>query len=61
MVGANFPGSKILEVGCGTGVGSLSYASVFLNENSILVSSDFSEEMVKRLSARYEASGFTKV
>ena len=53
MVGANFPGARILEVGCGTGVGSLSYASVFLNESSILVSTDFSEEMIKRLNSRF--------
>jgi len=46
MVNTHKPGQKICEVGCGSGVGALSFASVFLQERGILISSDYCVPMV---------------
>lgn len=56
MAAPSMKGATILEVGCGSGVGSLIYASAFLNGGSVLVSTDFSAGMIKLLKKRYEES-----
>ena len=61
MVNTQKPGQKILEVGCGTGVGSLAFASVFLRDKSVLVSTDFCPEMVNKLKERYDENGFGQI
>ena len=60
MAALPMTGARILEVGCGSGVGSLSYASVILGGGSVLVSCDFSKEMVKLLKERYDSSDYAK-
>jgi ubiquinone/menaquinone biosynthesis C-methylase UbiE len=58
MVNNHKPGQRICDVGCGTGVGALSFATVLLQEKGVLISSDFCPQMVEIFKARFEASGF---
>ena len=48
----------ILEVACGTGVHSEFIAKNYLQKGSLLVSCDFSDDMVKRAGRRYDQSEF---
>ena len=64
MVGADRPGIKILEVGCGSGTGSELVASSMLHKKtkdssgSVLVSTDFSYEMMQRTKKKFEDSDY---
>ena len=64
MVGADQPGARILEVGCGTGTGSVIVASSFLQRKtekspgSVLICTDFSLEMMTRTKERFDDSDF---
>ena len=52
----------VLEVACGAGTHSEVIAKSFLrNDGGILVSSDFSQEMVKTLGQRFEQSDFSEI
>ena len=56
---ANASQSKaILEVGCGSGSHSEFIAKNYLQKGSLLVSSDFSKDMVTMMQSRYETSEF---
>ena len=50
----------ILEVGCGPGLHSEFIARNYLKEGGVLVSCDFSKEMVVAMKDRYSESDFTK-
>ena len=49
-------GDIVIEVGCGPGKHSLTLASSFLKINGVLVSCDFSSNMVKMLAKNYNES-----
>ena len=52
----------VLEVGCGPGLHSEVIATSFLrNDGAVLVSSDFSNEMIGMLKQRFDKSDFTLV
>ena len=52
---------RVLEVGCGPGFHSEQIALSWISpDHSLLVSCDFSNEMVMKMKKRYEASDFTK-
>jgi ubiquinone/menaquinone biosynthesis C-methylase UbiE len=46
---------RVLEVACGPGKHSLMLSSTFLKVGGVLVSCDYSGEMVKRLAANYNS------
>jgi len=56
----SFNSKRVLEVGCGPGLHSELIAKSFINDGALLVSCDFSHEMVKMMKERYADSGFTK-
>ena len=56
----SFNSKRVLEVGCGPGLHSELIAKSFINDGALLVSCDFSPEMVKMMKERYADSGFTK-
>jgi ubiquinone/menaquinone biosynthesis C-methylase UbiE len=58
MVNNSKEGQRVLEVGCGSGVGGLTFATVFLQQRGVLVLSDYSEKMMELAKQRFEASGF---
>ena len=45
---------RILEVGCGSGNHSVTISKGFLRDDGLLVSCDFSPEMVRKMKQRYE-------
>ena len=52
---------RVLEVGCGPGFHSEQIAKSWINpDHSLLVSCDFSKEMVTLMKKRYETSEFSK-
>ena len=51
---------RIIEVGCGPGLHSQLIAKSFMSKGSLLVSCDFSTEMVNKMKARYAASDLSK-
>ena len=52
----------VIEVACGPGLHSETLAKSFLKGNaSVLVSCDFSSEMVSKMKERYSTSDFTKI
>lgn len=52
---------RVLEVGCGPGFHSEQIAKSWISpDHSLLVSCDFSNEMVMKIKKRYEASDFSK-
>ena len=55
MAGVNKPGVRVLEVGCGTGTHAEIVATSLLGKEGqpILVSCDFSAEMVKMVDKRF--------
>lgn len=65
MVGADRPGIKILEVGCGSGTGSELIATSALYKKdgdrpgSVLVITDFSSDMISRTKKRFEESDYS--
>ena len=50
----------ILEVGCGPGLHSEFIARNYLKQGGVLVSCDFSKEMVVAMKDRYQESDFSK-
>ena len=56
----SFNKEKVLEVGCGSGIHSELIANAFIKSPGMLVSCDFSNEMVRKMKANYEKSDFTK-
>ena len=44
---------RVLEVGCGPGMHSLHLAQAFLKQKGVLVSCDYSGDMVKRVHENY--------
>jgi trans-aconitate methyltransferase len=56
----SFNSDRLLEVGCGTGHHSELIAKSFTPANGLLVSCDFSTEMVKKMKERYAESDFVK-
>ena len=52
---------RVLEVACGSGTHSEMIAKSFLhNKGAVLVSCDFSKEMVSKLKDRYEQSDYNE-
>ena len=58
MAGCTKPNSRILEVGCATGVSTEVAAKSLITDGSILVACDFSHAMCKMLSDRFSKSEF---
>ena len=56
----SYNAGAILEVGCGPGLHSEFIARNYLKEGGVLVSCDFSKEMVIAMKDRYSESDFTK-
>ena len=56
-----YSSNRILEVACGPGRHSVILASSFIKQNSVLVSTDFSQKMVQKLKANYQSSDYSKV
>ena len=54
-------GQRILEVACGPGKHSLLLATSFLKPKGVLISCDFSEEMIKKLKKNYLESDYNQV
>ena len=56
----NSPGARVLEVGCGSGIGTeIAAQSLLSKEGSpVLVACDFSIEMINLLKQRIDESGF---
>ena len=48
-----YQADRVLEVGCGPGKHSLMIASNFLKNGGVLVSSDFSKNMIQRLGINF--------
>lgn len=48
----------ILEVGCGPGLHTEFIAKTYLKKDAVLVSCDFSTEMVKQMQTRFQDSDF---
>jgi len=66
MAGADRPGTKVLEVGSASGVGTVIAATSILQRRSadgsvpgsVIVGIDFSEEFVKMMKANFDQSDF---
>merc|ERR1711957_277728 len=56
----SFNAKRLLEVGCGPGLHSELIAKSFTPEKGLLVSCDFSPEMVNKMKTRYGESEFAK-
>jgi len=63
MVGANQPGKRILEVGCGSGFGIEIIATSILSKDgkSVVVGCDFSDNMVKQFKQRMSKSDYASI
>ena len=53
--------NRTLEVGCGPGRHSIMLAQTFLKEGGILVTSDFSKDMVQLMAENYKTSDYVLV
>ena len=60
MTGSQKPGARVLEVGCGSGIGSEIIAQSLLSkqESPVFVVSDFSQEMMRMTARRFDESDY---